>query len=767
MPLQTSPLYIYTPNTSQSVAKVLLGKTDENKKNFFGSLFGIFEIDLNDKNFYSVLEEISNEVENTYYNFNNIRPKQFQLEEHFEETVKSLNAKIHNILIRNHLEKETQKLHLLFGVVKQNKLIFTATHGIYAFLIFKTKTASYRIADIIGNAKRSDGREMSESYAYKMFTDILSGEFHFYDYLYFCNKNLFLHIPLDDVKYLITHSSLLDSTEEMRNHLWQASINTTFAGILLSNQPSIDTSKSRYKSSTTQGSLSHLLKTEHSTERLLSMSIAPALQRLNQKIFAVIRQSTPKMINLVSSLFSKGWAGTKKYVQRLSSSTRMNLQSYFTALHRSKAPFQWIYRWKKWITSMVPKNIFINAHRHIHRGTRFSFYAFKHTFNPLWQRFVKRFTWWQILSFVIILLFIIGFTMNLKEARRIREAEKKEAAYQIQVAEIQTALNNVQAFLIYKDIERAKSEIYDTFDQILKLPQDTQEQRDITSDLKKQAEGFLNTLRKASIMEHPQEFHRFDALKSMPLGVNRINQHLFIFSVAGNEPIMKLALLESKETPTLLSSRTPQGTDRIAYTVDDKNTTAIILLSDRSLTRINAKDIIDAPNMVWQEKEEDIIDISLYNNRLYTLSAKNQQIFKHLPTPSGFSSGEPWIVKAVKHESPFVSFTIDGFVYLVTENGDVYKFATGKQQTFELEAVDPPIRAASKIFTRPSSKFLYVLEPSQKRLILYEKSSGKLRRQYLFPSLTEIQDFVLDEKEEILFLLEKNVLYSVRLLPDA
>ncbi|MDO8505212.1 MAG: hypothetical protein Q7S48_01365 [bacterium] len=154
---------------------------------------------------------------------------------------------------------------------------------------------------------------------------------------------------------------------------------------------------------------------------------------------------------------------------------------------------------------------------------------------------------------------------------------------------------------------------------------------------------------------------------------------------------------------------------------------------------------------------------ALFRRRLYALEAPLNQITRHEPkTGGGFSEGKPWVTDG-SDLSKMTTLTIDGSIYLTDGKSMVAKFLMGKKTDFSLMPIDPPLTQIRKIWTGEDSDYLYVLDSSSKRLVVFNKKDGLLKVQYQSPAFTDLKDFAIDEKSKLAYLLDNTVIVSIPL----
>ena len=152
----------------------------------------------------------------------------------------------------------------------------------------------------------------------------------------------------------------------------------------------------------------------------------------------------------------------------------------------------------------------------------------------------------------------------------------------------------------------------------------------------------------------------------------------------------------------------------------------------------------------------------LFHKREYELKPGANQIYKQEPIKGGFGPGTPWIKDGTDVRSG-TSFTIDGTLYVGDAAGHVTALRKGARFAFDLKPIDPPLAHAGKIWTNEDSDYLYMLDPSEKRLLAFVKKTGLLRAQYVSPTFTDLKDFAIDEHAKMAYLLDGATVVSVPL----
>ncbi len=156
-----------------------------------------------------------------------------------------------------------------------------------------------------------------------------------------------------------------------------------------------------------------------------------------------------------------------------------------------------------------------------------------------------------------------------------------------------------------------------------------------------------------------------------------------------------------------------------------------------------------------------LTSIGAYGGKLYSLSSPFA-IYKHSKTQLGYDRGLSWIRSiADPIESP-KDIAIDGSIYVLTPNS-VHLFLKGSEQSFRLGPIDPPLSDATALWTSAQSDYLYILEPSQARILVFTKSGSFVAQ------LTSVQwdhptDMIINETDRTITVIDGEHIYQISFL---
>ncbi|MBU4099710.1 hypothetical protein KJ980_08780, partial [Patescibacteria group bacterium] len=187
-----------------------------------------------------------------------------------------------------------------------------------------------------------------------------------------------------------------------------------------------------------------------------------------------------------------------------------------------------------------------------------------------------------------------------------------------------------------------------------------------------------------------------------------------------------------------------------------KKTGEAVFLSDSNKIGVFniGKKTFSSADIEFQTDISNIKDIASYSNFIYLLDPNSNQIYKHARLANGFDKGQGWFKAENINLKNAVSMAIDGSIYLLNSDGSIDKFRTGDRiADFSIENPSDPISESAKIWTESELKYLYVADPNKNRIILFDKTSGKLVNQYVSNDFNNLKNIAVDQKEEKIYAL--------------
>ena len=154
-----------------------------------------------------------------------------------------------------------------------------------------------------------------------------------------------------------------------------------------------------------------------------------------------------------------------------------------------------------------------------------------------------------------------------------------------------------------------------------------------------------------------------------------------------------------------------------------------------------------------------------FNNNLYVLDPEANVIFKYQATAGGYEVGSVSYLDPRDQIdlSEAIDFSIDGDIYVLFANGTVRQFRGGTPLAFEITGLEGETVRAAKVFTDVNTDSLYLVDPSDKRIVEIDKregSEGAFIRQFKYAGsddfFADIRDIWVSEIDGKLIVLGKD-----------
>lgn len=164
------------------------------------------------------------------------------------------------------------------------------------------------------------------------------------------------------------------------------------------------------------------------------------------------------------------------------------------------------------------------------------------------------------------------------------------------------------------------------------------------------------------------------------------------------------------------------------------------------------------------------VAIQDWSNKIYLLDSTDSEIWKYTykGTRDKFGSAEEYFVDDDIDISEAQDLTIDSSVYVLNDNGDVYKFYAGAKAEFYINnAPYNAFKNPSVIYTNEKLDDVYILDSQDGRVLVFEKDAqtGNLNytSQYLIEGVGELRDIYVDADSKKLYVLTPTSVLEVDL----
>ncbi len=190
---------------------------------------------------------------------------------------------------------------------------------------------------------------------------------------------------------------------------------------------------------------------------------------------------------------------------------------------------------------------------------------------------------------------------------------------------------------------------------------------------------------------------------------------------------------------------------------------AFVFSKDKGVLKVDTKSQKVTSVAKTDKDWGQIADLAGFGSNIYLLDSAGNQIWKYLPTDSGYSDKRPYLSSGVKAAfGSSVRLQIESSVYVLTQDGQITRFTRGDKDNFSYAGLDKGVKNPKSFFTSSDTDNLYLLDSGNARLLVLTKT-GQYKSQITGDKFGTATDLVVDEKGKKVYLLEGSKIYSVDL----
>lgn len=777
-------LILNSAQSASPASEIFIAQPDANKEALAGKLFTLIEIDSKKSEALKIINFLINALNHNYYQNEKIilreRISTLKVEHIFETSLAKTNRELTEFLAREKIKISPASFHMTVGIIYENELHFSNIGKNRCLLIYKHREEAkpgraknisqrlietkYKIADIgqnnktplslinqAGKSKKSSSRNTETT---KLFSNIISGPIPSGGYFLFANETLPEYLSSKQLIDIITKLPPAGAIEQIKNILTKVNAYVSFLGILIKNTTGLKQTAQEIQTQgaelSAQNSISRLNYTEEKTEKFLTPSGIINFKKWLKIPALILTKIKPsaganynkKIFLIKDKIFlrkKQSWLSVKKIVL-LARDIAINLINLILYLFKVCTDREQAVILKNKIIEKIrldKKNIKAKGRRVY-----------------LWLKNLSKRNKILLLAAVACLVF---FLLSLSFTGLKNKNQAEEIALNDLRESVEKKQNQIDANLLYNNEDGAKKILDELKIIISQLPQETPAQKEYYGKILDKHNQQLEKIRRTIKIAAGNELANFSNLNNQAEVSNIVLANNKIYAGDGKQKTVYRLDLGNNLVTAIVDLNQP--IKALDSPITDKNKN-IYFLNNNSIIRLNTEteEISNLP-LDLPASRENIAGTSGYNNRLYLLSTQDNQIYRYSKIGEGFGNREKWLRQAATFSSP-VSFSIDGQIYVLESSGQVLKYLKGEKQDFQLEAIDPPFAAATKIIVSPELEYIYILEPAGKRLAVFNKA-GEFLNQYQFEKLDDLKDFAVDEKAKKIYLLNKTSVYMV------
>ncbi|MFH1191917.1 MAG: hypothetical protein V1655_00400 [bacterium] len=739
------------------LSRTILSRDFFNQESKLPELFALIEIKkingIEIVSIYKLLDAIEwkiiSRVQKIYNSIN--ERKSFQtdnLSEHLLELIlKSLNGEIKDILEEKFFISLSD-INIFIGVLEpfvskhdeKYYFHFAVFNNIKNILIYK-QGDKYKLMDIIEENKKNNEENTDNK---KLFGNIMSGELDNDSYIIVANQKVIDYVAPDKLKQLVISMDIKEAAKYLKRILAEIDPieeNLSFSVMLIYLKDEEES-----KVFKPENSIKNLMSTEKDTEKFLTPSILPDFKAIFIN-FSAATNNAFKFIGKKIINFKNSFLKIKKSVENKEKKEKI------------KSRIKSLYALKHNKISYGIKKIFLFILKYTKKFFKFAQrvlleFLFIFVFA---LRKIKKLSIKKIALIIIFAIVIFAFFKGTSLLNKEKTEEENKIIYNKSLDELEQKFVSLDANLIYNNYDKS-SEILKEIKDIMRntLAADIPEYKEKYNEVEKKVTDYNKKINKINETENPTEVkNTLSEISNIAITKNK----LALISSSLN----KIEMIDIKNNTSdewdmteknILSNLkyfSSNGDDKISAYREEKNKPYELDLKNKKIIPLT-KSFFNGT----------ITDIKSYAGSIYAIDTKNNQIYSYK-----YENGQKWIKDANISLENAINLVIDGNIFILKNNGEILKYFKGKKENFSLQDIEPKLTSPTKFFTNSDIKYLYILEPLNKRILVFEKECNdakcQLIAQYTSKSFTNIRDFSINEARKTMYILNDNNVYKINI----
>ena len=370
-----------------------------------------------------------------------------------------------------------------------------------------------------------------------------------------------------------------------------------------------------------------------------------------------------------------------------------------------------------------------------------------------------------LIVFAIVAAILVWNIISIDYQKRENDKVEK---YSNILSQTESKINEVESIIIRGDSKEAREVLASARIAVLEVKNDYDKLGNEAEVLLKEIQTYLDEVDLVSRIDNPTvavDLSQTEGLKDSG-EIIKINGEYYVSDSSDNS-LYQTDFENNKANRIQTESENDLG--QFKFSTAMTKTGEIIFLTDLDkLVAFNAnKKELASEDIKFSNGIPNTKDIASYSSYLYLLEPDSNQIYKHTRSANGFGEGKIWIEDPEADIRNAVSLAIDGSIYVLKSDGSVEKYLSGSKfksssgSDFSIEKLGDPISNPTEIYTRSDLNYLYIIEPQKNRVVLFDKISGKLFKQYTSESFTDLKSVVVDDKEEKMYMLGGSKVFEV------
>lgn len=368
--------------------------------------------------------------------------------------------------------------------------------------------------------------------------------------------------------------------------------------------------------------------------------------------------------------------------------------------------------------------------------------------------------------FAAFMLVAIVFVGNLVITNYSKKIEEERNMYNDLLSQSKAKIDEAEQILIYNDREKAREALIEAQKMATEVRSNYKNLSGEADQLIVKIATELDKIDNVSRISTPKV--ALDISKNEKIGsiesVIEFNGKYYAISMDSTVYEVNMADSSINEIQLALKNiGSDTGNAKLATTLS--KTGEIVILTDKNkvITFDPKKTSLEAQKITLASDSANVKGLASYNSFIYLLDPSTNQIYKHQRTSSGFNNGAKWLPEnnAVDIRNA-TSLSIDSTIYILKADGTIEKYLTGNKQKFSIQALKDPMINPTLLYTETALKNLYVADPQKNRIVLFDKATGNMVKQFIVKDLNgNIKTITVDEKEENIYVLSNKEVFQL------
>lgn len=736
-----------------------------------GTLFGLFEVNSGKHKMLELVDVVIEEIQDNYYSVA-LPNGDADLETAFETALQKTNLAVAAFLENAQIAIDLEHINAVIGLQFHKELYLAPVGSLGLFLFQRLAKSGYRIINILDVSKTP----LTSPNPLKLFSQVITGGIGSRDVVALMTSSFLDYFSLERLKNILTQA---DGISELQRSINEFKTDCNFGIISLqiekrSQVPSQEAEQAAasfdYQVAASHDSMRELDRTERETAKLLTPSVFPEVKKYAAVIRSVLQRA-------VSRLKTNALKKTTQLTQaikmpRLPASKPSQTPSPAPPFAPRPKPLGYqlkpppVFDFSKRITQRLQTLPSLRSIGMVVGQVKTKLPKMKLPKVTLPK--VKLPTWVAALPrsskiFLLVALILGGLFLQsvIWESISRRRAQVIETFNQL-ILEAETKKNEAEASLIYRDENKARELLADISRRLAASDPPTKAQQQQVALLQQQIEEQLQGLRHLVTIDEPillGNFQNIDSQADIAAVLTLAGSTLYTQN-RNNQSLYKINT-QTRTMSSTYSSESGLGTFRLGIVTSPSE----ILLVDEARQAYVLTPGSDSIKKIELPLTEQAVvaDVAIFNNRLYLLDSATNQIYRYQRSSGGYAGSSAWTRDGQASFADATSLTVDGLAYVLHRSGSIEKFENGSLIEFGPVVIDPVLVAPTKIKTTLESKYLYVLDPPTKRLVVLDKE-GRLINQYTSDQFSRLKDFAVAEAEKKIYLLDGSSVFAIRAL---